>query len=188
MATLPPKQAAFVRHVLAGESAARAYVLAGYTKNKKAAATCGPRMARRAAVKAAIDAGQAKTAKRFELERDEMLRELHRIAVCDPGQAFDENGRLLPVHKMPDNVRRSLSGYDVDELWAEVPSDGERPSRAQVGDTKKLKFWGKVDALKLALTHLGELKGKGENAPLDALSDDQVKAKLDGLLAKAVEP
>jgi hypothetical protein len=45
-----------------------------------------------------------------------VLAELVDIAFADLAEAFDEEGKLLPIQQMPARVRRAISGIDVEEL------------------------------------------------------------------------
>lgn len=91
-----------------------------------------------------------------------VLRELARIASADIGEAFDEHGRLKPIHEIPVHIRRAMSGIEVEEAWG-FDGDG---GRIPVGDVKKVKFWDKPKALDLLAKHHGliterlELSGK----------------------------
>lgn len=151
---LNPRRRGFVREFLRDRNATQAALRAGYSQST--AASQGARLLKNVGVANAIATAEARLATKFQLEREELLRELHAIATADPADAYDEDGRLLPIPKMPEAIRRAVAAFEVDELWDQV-DDGERTHRARVGDTKKVKFSSKVDALRMALTHLGEL-------------------------------
>jgi len=44
---------------------------------------------------------------------DAVITEMRRVALSDPATMFDERGRVLPMHKMPEDIRRAMAGMDV---------------------------------------------------------------------------
>ena len=44
-----------------------------------------------------------------------VLDEMAALAFYDPKDAFDEDGNLLPIHKMPEAVRRAVQSFDFRE-------------------------------------------------------------------------
>ena len=79
---------------------------------------------------------------RVELNADALLTEFVRIGLCDIAGAFDEFGGLKPLHEIPVDVRRAISGIETEELFA-----GKGAERTQIGVIRKVKFWNKLDAL-----------------------------------------
>jgi phage terminase small subunit len=100
-------------------------------------------------VRAAVDAGRAKLARKFEVSAEFVLGELLTIAKLDLGDAYDASGNLKPVHEIPDHVRRAMAGLETDEIWA-----GKGEDRVLVGITKKVKFLDKIRALEALGRHL----------------------------------
>ena len=80
--------------------------------------------------------------KKVHLDEELVLREWIGIATLDIGDAFDSNGKLLPVKKMPVHIRKAISSIEVDE---------------DSGSTK-IKFNSKNDALKSLGSHMGMFK------------------------------
>lgn len=153
---LPPMRRRFVHEYLKDLNATQAAIRAGYSKTT--ADTQGPRLLENVGVRNAIDTGIALRAVRVEAKSDDVLRELVRLATVDVGGAFDGKGRLLPLSKMPEDVRRAISGVEVEELWGD---DGEG-GRTQVGVLRKVKFWDKGKALDQLGRHLGLFKDRVE--------------------------
>jgi phage terminase small subunit len=91
----------------------------------------------------------------------DVLRELGRIALCDIREAFNEDGTLKGIKDMPANVRRAISGFDVDES-ADMGLDGKvvKVLRKQ---TKKVRFWNKGDALNTLAKHFHLLDDKPQD-------------------------
>ena len=91
----------------------------------------------------------------------DVIRELARIALCDIREAFNDDGTLKPIKDMPANVRRAISGFDVDES-ADMGLDGKvvKVLRKQ---TKKVRFWNKGDALNTLAKHFHLLDDKPQD-------------------------
>ncbi len=132
----------FVAARVAGQSATDAAITAGYSK--KTAGASGPRLDKEPAVAAAIAAGLKEFAEEMKFDAKSVLRELARIAFCDIGEAFDDEGRLKKLKDIPVNVRKAISGLEVEELFA-----GGGDNRIEIGQVRKLKFWEKTKGLEL---------------------------------------
>jgi phage terminase small subunit len=79
---------------------------------------------------------------RTQITADKILQELLLIARSDISKAFNKDGSLKPIHEIPEEVRRAISG--VETLDVMVP--GGKGAKNRVS---KLKFWDKVAALGL---------------------------------------
>jgi hypothetical protein len=55
-----------------------------------------------------IEREEDRLLRRHEISRDRVLGELANIAYLDPAECFDERGRLLPLRRIPEGVRRAL--------------------------------------------------------------------------------
>ncbi len=80
---------------------------------------------------------------------DRVLQEYQHIAFLDIAGAFDAEGHLLPIHEMPESVRRAIAGIEVASL--NVDGDGKGP----VGKLHKIKLLDKGKALQDLAKHLG---------------------------------
>lgn len=139
-----PRRRRFVHEYLKDLNGAQAAIRAGYSvvgSNATAA-----RLLANASIKAAVDAAIAQRAVRVEAKGDDVVRELLRLASVDPLLAYDKHGALLPLHKMPEDVRRTISAIDVEEI---TDSEGN-----VLGHVKKVKFWDKNKAIELLGKHL----------------------------------
>ena len=79
---------------------------------------------------------------RTQITADKILQELLLIARSDISGAFRKDGSLKPIHEIPEEVRRAISG--VETLDTIIP--GGKGAKNRVS---KLKFWDKVAALGL---------------------------------------
>ena len=105
---LTPKQARFAAEYLVDLDASRAAVAAGYSQ--KAAGQIGYQLLQKNLVQVAIAKGQAEKAKRINISADRVIQELSLIAFADIKDAFDDDGTLLPIPKMPEHIRRAIAG------------------------------------------------------------------------------
>jgi phage terminase small subunit len=178
MPGLTAKQAAFVREYLVDLNGKQAAIRAGYAP--KRAEGSAYELLRKHQVRAAVDEALKARAERVEVKADDVLRELLRIARVDIGQAFDEKGRLRPLHEMPEDVRRGISGLETEELW-----DGAGRDRVSIGQVRKVKFWDKVKALELLGKHLAIFTERVEHEVVfEGLTDAQLEARLLAITSK----
>lgn len=83
------------------------------------------------------------------MEAQEVLAELAHTVRFDPIDIFDENDCVKPITQWPERARRALASVDVFEEWTK----GKDPEF--LGRTKRVKFWGKVEAADKLLRALG---------------------------------
>lgn len=136
---LSPKQSLFVREYLVDLNASEAALRAGYADG-----SIGRRLVTKAHVLALIQAGMDKRGARVGMTADQVLVEIKNLASADPAEAFNADGTLKSIHDMPAELRRSISGIDVEE--AKYDRDGVEIR----GIVRKIRFWSKPHALELA--------------------------------------
>ena len=143
---LTDKQDAFCRHYVISLNACDAARKAGFSETF--ATTRSSDLLTQPHMQARISELQAPSIARLEVSADHVIKELHRIATCDIGEAFDENGKFKALQEMPEDVRRCIQGIEVEELF-----EGYGKERVQIGVTKKIKFWDKNKGLELLGKH-----------------------------------
>lgn len=170
-AKLNAKQIRFVDQYMVDLNATQAAVRAGYSP--KTAYSQGHELLKHPEIARLIAARQQATAAKTEITAEVVLSELLRLARVDVGAAFDENGRLLPIREIPEDIRRAICGVETDELF-----EGRGRDREAVGVTRKVKFWDKARALELLARHLGILRDRVDNLNIDLaqLSDEEIAA------------
>lgn len=89
---------------------------------------------------------------------DRILSEYSHIAFLDIGEAFAADGSLLPIHEMPEAVRRAIAGIEVASL--NVDNDG----KGEVGKLHKIKLLDKGKALQDLAKILGMFIEKIEHS------------------------
>lgn len=151
---LTPRQAAFVREYLVDLNGTQAATRAGYSP--KTAEEQAVRLLGNVRVSAAISKAMHRRAERVEVKADEVLRELLRLALADVGEAFQADGRLKPIHEMPSDMRRAISGVEAVET-----EDG--------GTLRKVRFWDKTRALEMLGRHLALFTDKLEHSGKDVI-------------------
>lgn len=150
--TLTDQQERFCREYLVDRNGAQAAIRAGYAEGS--AKVAASKLLATPKVAEWIAAASEKRNARVDLTPARLLEELGRIALADVGQAFNTDGTLKPIHEIPEDVRRCLSGLEVKQ-----DADGVRVTKA--------KFWEKTKGLELAMKHLGMLTEKFEHSGPD---------------------
>lgn len=145
---LTPKQERFCREYFKDFNATQAAIRAKYSKKTAAVIAC--EYLRKPNIQARLKELSAKSFQENDLSTELILAECRRIALCDVGQAFDSDGNLLKIHDIPEDVRRAISGLDVEEIW-----QGKGENKKQVGLLKKVRFWSKDKQLENLFKHLG---------------------------------
>ncbi|QJE95977.1 terminase small subunit [Luteolibacter luteus] len=145
--TLSPKQLQFCAEYLVDLNATQAAIRAGYSA--KTASSIGQENLTKPEIQEEIARLSKEREKRTEITADTVLRELLKIATADIAQAFTEDGRLKPIHEIPEDVRRAIAGIEVYEEYA-----GRGEDREAIGQSKKVRFWDKNKALENLGKHL----------------------------------
>lgn len=131
--------AEFVKDFNAKEAAIRA----GYSA--RSAYSTGPALLRQPAVVAELKRLRELVQEDALVTAREVLGELRHAAFMDPGELFDEQGRLLPIKDMPPHARRALASLEVVTERVGEDKDGE----PEYADVHKLKMINKLGALEL---------------------------------------
>lgn len=156
---LEPKQERFCHEYIIDCNGTQAAIRAGYST--VSAGQLAFELLKKHEIQERVSALKAKQLERIDLSADRVLREIYRIATADVGLAFNSDGGLLPIKEIPEDVRRAISGLDVEELF-----EGRGDEREQTGVLKKIRFWSKTEAARDLAKHLGllidrlELNGK----------------------------
>lgn len=148
---LTAKQELFIQEYLIDLNATQAAIRAGYSKNT--ATIIGHENLSKPYIQEAISEAKAQRQERTEITQDMVVKELARIAFLDIRKAFDENGDLLPITDMPEDVARAIGGMDISQL----SSDDET-----ISVLKKIKLIDKKGALELLGRHMAMFTDKKE--------------------------
>lgn len=167
---LTPKQKRFVEEYLIDLNATRSAIAAGYSEDS--ARVIGCENLTKPDIQEAIQAAMQARSKRTNITADNVLSELMRIATADLSGAYDESGNLKPIHEIPEDTRRAMSGIKVFEEF-----DGFGQDRVKIGEVREVKFWDKPKALEILARHLKLLTDKVEVSGSVTISDRLAKAR-----------
>lgn len=86
---------------------------------------------------------------RAETQRDalmlrQVLAEIHRLAMIDPGDLYDDDGKLRPIKDIPAPVRACIVSLESVEYF-----EGHGRAREHAGTIRKVKLTDKLRALEL---------------------------------------
>lgn len=152
---LTNKQKMFVKEYLCDLNATQSAIRAGYSA--KTASWIGPQLLGKTHVAEAIQADMNRRSAKIEISGEKVLQELAKLSFSDVRALFDRDGRLLPVHMLPDSIAASVSSVEV--VTSRVP--GTDP--VEVEYTSKIRFWDKRASLELLGKHLVLFTDKGKD-------------------------
>jgi len=149
--SLTPKLELFCEEIVRGQSQSDAYRRA-YCAKKMKQTTIHEKASRIMAqdkVRTRVAELQAPVVESVRLTMQRRLEEVAHAATLDPAECYDEHGQPLSIRKMPEHVRRAISGYEID------------PEKF----TTKVKFIDKLAATILYTKLLGDLPGDKRPPP-----------------------
>jgi len=151
---LTPKQEKFVEEYLLDLNATQAAIRAGY-KPRKARQMGSENLSKPDIAKAIQEQMEARS-KRTEISQDRVLQEYAKIAFLDPRKFYDDQGRLIPIYDLPEEVAAAIAGMDV--VSERVGKDGE--GKPEFATVRKIKLVDKKGALDSVARHLGMFNDK----------------------------
>jgi phage terminase small subunit len=148
MARLSEKQDRFCHEYCIDFHQTNAAIRAGYPP--KGAAVSATRLLKSAKILARIAELRAHASAKTGVSLERILDQLGAMAHVDPAEMYHPvTGDLLPIHEMPEHVRRCIQSIEVDEI--EV-------NGIKLGVTKKIKLAPREKAADMIMKHLGEYK------------------------------
>ena len=155
---LTPKQKRFVDEYLVDLNATQAAIRAGYRSNS--ARVTAAKLLTKTNIEIYLGQQQKDRESRTMITQEMVLKEYGKISFFDPRKLYDEEGNLLPVHKLEADVAAAIGGVDV---------ISRKIGDIEIEITKKVKFIDKKGALDSLAKHLGMFDGKGKlpDAPAD---------------------
>lgn len=135
MKKLTPKQEMFCKEYIIDFNATRAAIAAGYSK--KTASETGYENLRKPQIIEHINKLSKKHTDKLEITVDRVLQEYARIAFLDPAELVDESGNLLPLHELPEDVRRAVGGLDIVSSYNKNTEERETKHRLKILDKGK---------------------------------------------------
>ena len=133
-----PKHEKFAQEYCVDFNATQAAIRAGYSK--RSARQQASVLLTKPNIAGRVKEIATKDITKVEMNPDRIVRELTFLGTADVSKAFDTEGNLLPIHEIPEDVRRAIAGF---ELVEERDENGEGTGHM----TKKVKFWDKNTSL-----------------------------------------
>jgi phage terminase small subunit len=148
MARLSEKQDRFCHEYCIDFHQQNAAIRAGYPA--KSAHVAASKLVKNGKIQARIAEIRANASAKTGISLERILDQLGAMAHVDPAEMYHpETGDLLPIHQMPEHVRRCIQSIEVDEINV----DG-----VVMGQTKKIKLAPREKAADMIMKHLGEYK------------------------------
>lgn len=135
------------RYMINGRNGTEAAVYIGAAAAN--AATQASRWLQHPDVIAIIAARTAAVMEKAVLNTERWANEMASIGHFDPGELYDDDGNLIPVHKLPENVRRAIAS-----VKREHRTTGRGEERETI-TTEEIKLIDKNTALTNIGRHLG---------------------------------
>lgn len=174
---LNPKQERFCLEYIVDLNATQAAIRSGYSV--KSAKAIGSEHLTKPDIQARIEELKGAREKRTEITADTVLQELLLLAKVDLSRAYGDDGKLLPIKQIPEDVRRAIAGIEVFEEY-----EGHGKDKEYVGDTVKVKFWDKTRSLEMLGRHLKLFTDVIKHEGLENRSDEELKKRLEELEKK----
>lgn len=102
----------------------------------------------------------------IKVDAGAVLAEICKLVFVNVQALFDDEGRLLPIHMMPEHVTAAISSVEV--VTRSIP--GSNP--VEVQHTSKIKFWDKLSSLELLARHKKLLTGAPQGMSLLQFVDE----------------
>jgi phage terminase small subunit len=164
---LTPKERLFVKEYLIDLNASAACRRAGFQTKRpnEYAAT----LLTKPNISAALTFELAEREKRTEITGDMVIKELALIGFQNVQQLYDDEGQFIPIHKLPEQVARTVAGVEFTE--------GEER-------LTKVKTWDKKGALEQLGRHFKLFTDVSEstNTNTVSLTDTETAAKILSLI------
>lgn len=166
---LTAKQEKFCNEYLVDLNATQAAIRAGYSE--KTATAIGAENLTKPYITDFIQIRLKEIQQETGITQKRVLEEYAKIAFSDIRKLFDENNLLVDIKGIPDDIAACLYSVEVDQLWGSS-MDG----KVQIGETKKVKVWNKINALDSLARHLGMFEKDNEQSkPVVHISGMEIK-------------
>lgn len=173
---LNERQRLFCLEYLKDYNGTLAAIRAGYSKDT--ARIIASQLLAKLNIKAEVEKGQAEIAERVKVSVERLDEELRAIALFDPGDLFDEDGRQIPIQDLDPTIRAAISGFEFIDYYEE---------KLQQGVLKKWKTHDKQRAIELLFKRRGAITEKFEIDDVSGLTDEERAERTLALLNKARE-
>lgn len=150
---------------------AKAARRAGYTS--KSARKIAWKILQNEEVQEYVQSLAQRVAVKNEVEVNDLVGELKRMAFVDIGKIFDKNDQLLPIHEIDEDTRRAISEFYTKEM------DGRYGKSVD----KRAKMHSKLEAIEKLMRFAGayEEDNKQKGIEMHGHSTDELKAELEAI-------
>jgi phage terminase small subunit len=173
---LTDKQELFCLEYLTDVNATQSAIRAGYAK--RSARAIGQKNMTKHDIKKRILQLMDERKNEVKLEQARVIKEYMDIAFVNIQDAFDDDGKLLPIKDIPENVARAIGGIDVSVF-------GNEDSGIEI--IKKIKLIDKKGSLDSLGKHLGMFIQKVEVKNTDSKVLEMTQMSRDELMKRAEE-
>jgi phage terminase small subunit len=176
---LNDKQTRFLQEYLIDYNATQAAIRAGYSK--KTSYSTSFQILQKSESQDYLAKRKQKISDTLEITATRIKQELARIGFGDAREFFDEEGNLIPIHKLSDDAAASIAGMDVEEIYEFIGG-----VKANIGRVKKIKRYDKVKALELLGKTEGIFEKDNEQSKqtVTPFTDSQVDKIIESLKGK----
>lgn len=115
---LNQKQNIFAREYIIDLNATQAAIRAGYSENT--ADVQGSRLLGNVKVQAYISYLMDERSKRLEIKADNVLKEIAKLAFANIKRLYDENGKLMSINELADEVAVTLQEITEDTIGEDI--------------------------------------------------------------------
>lgn len=119
------------RYLVNGNNATEAAKFVGFSD--KTATQEGHRMLHRPEIAALLAKRAERVVEIAQLTTERWAREMAAIGHFDPGELYDEAGNLIPIHLLPEHVRRAIAGVKLTSGGTEYKFCDKNPALANIG-------------------------------------------------------
>lgn len=110
---LTKKTILFIHYYVIHRNGTKAATEAGFSA--RSAHSTSTRLLNNPKVREEINKRLEKLQDKLELSAERVLLEMKRLAFYDPADLYDENGVLIPIKDLPEDTRRAIKGWDVEQ-------------------------------------------------------------------------
>jgi len=167
---LNAQQEQFCQEYIIDRNQTQAYIRAGYSKD--GARHAASLLLTNVNVRARVNQLIKEQVDKIKISATFIIREILNAATIDIADAYDDNGKLLPINEMPEPLRKSITSIETDELF-----EGTGNQREHIGTTKKIKIQDRAKSLELLGKHLKMFTDVVEIPGLEGLADKIRKAR-----------
>lgn len=163
---LTAKQERFIQEYLVDLNATAAYKRAGYSGKGNVAEAAASRLLRNVQVQAEVAKRTKTTAAKYELTQELIIRSIVQELAFDPAKLYGQDGQLLPITDLPEDVRMALTSIEFEQHGSpEAPVF-----------VRKVKWAQRQGAREQAMKHMGLFeKDNKQRHPIQEMSDETLE-------------